>query len=169
MSLCSSAVHVMYYSSGENFSNFTESHPAIRSCVLLLQPFIAVCLFTSDVFDSWYSAACLLHTKYSPRNDLASITIDIWLTVWGEYRGLYSHQKLLTQGCLRLLRTNLKNNLAGGYIANLITVLVIKMLLNGCKWVCFLQYCGCNPKNVGYTLISDRLGTTEEIVTSLGE
>ena len=108
MSMCSSAVHVMYYfsiASGENFSNqFTELHSAIGSCVLLLQPFIAVCLFTSDMFDSWYSAACLLCSPTGLNH-----MIDVWL-MWANIEDYIqiciTHQKLLKRGWLGLLRTN---------------------------------------------------------------
>ena len=56
MSTCSCAVHV---NTGSKLSNVTDFHSlthATRCYALLLQPIIAVCLFTSDMFHSCYSA-----------------------------------------------------------------------------------------------------------------
>ena len=64
MSTCSCAVHVNTDSKLSNFTDFHALTHATRSYALLLQPIIAVRLFTSDMFHSCYSAACWLHTSY---------------------------------------------------------------------------------------------------------
>ena len=80
MSTCICAVHVMYYfNTGSKFSNFTDLQTlthATRSYTLLLQPIIAVRLFTSDMFHSCYSAASWLHTNYS------FVRIPFLFTIW---------------------------------------------------------------------------------------
>ena len=60
MSMCSCAVHVNTSSKLSNFTDFHTLTHATRSYALLLQPIITVCLFTSDMFHSFYSAACML-------------------------------------------------------------------------------------------------------------
>ena len=84
MSTCSCAVHVTYTIlihavNSQILPNFTDFHTlthATHSYALLLQPIIAVRLFTSDIFHSCYSVACLLHTNY------CFICIPPLFTIW---------------------------------------------------------------------------------------